>query len=88
MAGMGFVQSYGGLLTTSFILGMIEAGFKPGMTLRNHYKLYLWVGGVIFYMSMGYRREELQFRVALFFTSTGIAGIVYYSVLKDINDRM
>jgi hypothetical protein len=30
--------------------------------------------GVIYYMSMWYRRNELQFRVAVFFTSTGIAG--------------
>jgi hypothetical protein len=30
---MGFVQNYGGLVATRFLLGMMEAGMKPGRSI-------------------------------------------------------
>jgi len=55
----GFVQNYGGLLTTRFFLGVFECGMFPGC----FYLLGMW-----------YRREEAQKRFSLFFGSTSLAG--------------
>jgi MFS family permease len=55
----GLVQSYGGLITTRFLLGIFECGMFPGC-------FYL--------ISMWYKRAEAQKRFTLFFSSTSLAG--------------
>lgn len=55
----GFVQNFGGLMTTRWFLGTFEAGMFPGC-------FYL--------LSMWYRRSEAQKRYSFFFSSTCLAG--------------
>jgi len=55
----GFVQSYGGLLTTRFLLGVFESGMFPGC----FYLIGMW-----------YKRSEAQRRYSFFFSSTTFAG--------------
>jgi sugar phosphate permease len=77
MTSMGSVKNYGGLITTRFLLGMMEAGMKPGKheyTVSLENQLTDLNKGVIYYMSKWYRRDELQFRVGIFFSATGAAG--------------
>ena len=59
MVGMGFVQNYVGLLVARIFLGITEAGLFPGVS----YFLTLW-----------YRRFEINFRIALFFSAATAAG--------------
>ncbi len=56
---MGVTQNYGGFLTVRFFLGVAESGLFPG---------------VVFYLSMWYKRNEQHFRVALFFSAASLAG--------------
>jgi hypothetical protein len=35
MISMGFVQNYGGLVTTRILLGAMEAGMKPGKPILH-----------------------------------------------------
>ncbi|KKA21914.1 hypothetical protein T310_4078 [Rasamsonia emersonii CBS 393.64] len=55
----GLVQSWGGLMTTRFFLGLFETGMFPGC-------FYL--------MGMWYKRSEAQKRFSFFFSSTTLAG--------------
>ncbi|OJJ45017.1 hypothetical protein ASPZODRAFT_70544 [Penicilliopsis zonata CBS 506.65] len=55
----GVVQSYPGYLASRFFLGVAEAGLFPG---------------VVFYLSMWYKRNEQHYRVALFFSAAALAG--------------
>lgn len=48
-----------GFLIVRFFLGLTEGGLFPG---------------VVFYLSMWYKREERQFRIALFFAMASLAG--------------
>ncbi|KAI1747998.1 MFS general substrate transporter [Xylaria castorea] len=57
--GQGFVQSYSGLLTTRFLLGLAESGIFPG----SFYLISFW-----------YRREESLRRFTFYWSSTIIAG--------------
>jgi sugar phosphate permease len=59
MTLMGIVRNYGGLLATRILLGAFEAGLFPG---------------VAFYLTLFYRREEMQFRLSLFSSSASVAG--------------
>ncbi len=59
MIGQGFVQSYGGLLATRFLLGLAEAGMFPGS---------------VYLISFWYKRAEAQKRFTFYFSSTIIAG--------------
>ncbi|MCJ1307828.1 hypothetical protein MMC25_001476 [Agyrium rufum] len=56
---MGVTQNLGGFFAVRFVLGMTESGLFPG---------------VVFYLSMWYKRSEQQFRVALFFSAASLAG--------------
>jgi MFS family permease len=56
---MGIIQNYSGFLAVRFFLGVTEAGLFPG---------------IVFYLSMWYKRRERQFRVALFFSAASLAG--------------
>ncbi|KAF2203994.1 MFS transporter [Delitschia confertaspora ATCC 74209] len=55
----GFVQNFGGLVTTRFLMGFAEAGIFPGC-------FYL--------MSMWYKREESQRRFSFFVCGATFAG--------------
>ena len=57
--GMGFVHNYTELLVTRIFLGLTEAGLFPGVS----YFLTLW-----------YRRFEINLRIALFFSAATLAG--------------
>lgn len=59
MTLMGIVQNFKGLLTARLFLGAAEAGLFPG---------------VAYYITWWYKREELQFRMALFVSAAGVAG--------------
>ncbi|KAK6369286.1 hypothetical protein LTS17_009626 [Exophiala oligosperma] len=53
------VTSFGGFVAARFFLGLTEGGLYPGMIL---------------YLSSFYRRTELQFRIAFFFTAVSFSG--------------
>ena len=48
-----------GFFVARFVLGMTESGLFPG---------------VVFYLSLWYKREERQYRISLFFTAASLAG--------------
>jgi MFS family permease len=55
----GLVQSYGGLIVCRVLLGALEAGMFPGMSL---------------YLTFWYTKTELALRVGYLFVSAAIAG--------------
>ncbi|KAF9459860.1 major facilitator superfamily domain-containing protein [Collybia nuda] len=55
----GAVTSYAGLLACRFFLGLFEGGVLPGLVL---------------YLSFFYPRQQLQWRVSLFFSTASISG--------------
>lgn len=55
----GVTQSRAGFFVVRFFLGVAESGLFPGM---------------VFYFAMWYKRNERQFRVALFFSAASLAG--------------
>jgi len=59
MIGMGFVKDFKDLLIARIFLGITEAGLFPGVS----YFLTLW-----------YRRYEVNLRIAVFFSAATIAG--------------
>ncbi|KAL9612470.1 MAG: hypothetical protein Q9167_002942 [Letrouitia subvulpina] len=56
---MGVTQSFGGFLAVRFFLGITEGGLFPG---------------VVFFLSMWYKRRERAVRVAFFFSAVSVAG--------------
>ena len=56
---MGVTQNYAGFLAVRFFLGVSESGLFPG---------------IVYYLSMWYKREERHYRVALFFSAAALAG--------------
>lgn len=69
---MGVTQNFPGFLAARFFLGVTESGFAPG---------------VLYYLSMWYKRSEQHYRVALFFAAPTLAGafggiFVSYSALR------
>ncbi|KAI9368417.1 major facilitator superfamily domain-containing protein [Aspergillus egyptiacus] len=56
---IGVIENYAGYLTSRTALGIAEAGLFPG---------------VVFYLSMWYKRNEQHYRVALFFSAASLAG--------------
>ncbi|KAK1225609.1 hypothetical protein PQX77_011436 [Marasmius sp. AFHP31] len=56
---MGLTQNMAGFLVVRFFLGVTESGLFPG---------------VVYYLSMWYKREERVYRVALFFSAASLAG--------------
>lgn len=57
----GIVQSYGGLLACRLILGALEGGLFPGLTI---------------YLTLFYTRNEIALRVGYLFVSAAISGSV------------
>lgn len=56
---LGVCQNLGGFIAARFFLGVTESGLFPG---------------VVFYLSMWYKRTETHYRVALFFSAASLAG--------------
>jgi MFS family permease len=56
---LGVCQNFSGFLVARFFLGATESGLFPG---------------VVFYLSMWYKRSETTYRVALFFSAASLAG--------------
>lgn len=69
--GMGFARSKHDLIALRVLLGIFEAGLMPGCA---------------YYLSNWYRRSELSYRIALFFSSATIAGafsgILAWAIMK------
>ncbi|KXT10750.1 hypothetical protein AC579_6847 [Pseudocercospora musae] len=59
MMCMGLVHNFSGLLAARFFLGVTEAGLFPGVN---------------YYLSCWYKRDELGFRLSLFFANAALAG--------------
>ncbi|CAM1508803.1 Fc.00g056510.m01.CDS01 [Cosmosporella sp. VM-42] len=57
--GQGLIHNLQGLVAMRFLLGLFEAGLFPGC---------------VYLISMYYKRFELQWRLALFFTASILAG--------------
>jgi MFS family permease len=55
----GVVQSYGGLIACRLVLGALEGGLFPGLTI---------------YLTLFYTRKEIALRVGYLFVSAAIAG--------------
>ncbi|KAF9459787.1 major facilitator superfamily domain-containing protein [Collybia nuda] len=55
----GVVHNYSGLLACRFFLGLLEGGVFPGLVL---------------YLSFFYPRQQLQWRISLFFSTASISG--------------
>ncbi|KIK68185.1 hypothetical protein GYMLUDRAFT_216829 [Collybiopsis luxurians FD-317 M1] len=55
----GLVQNFGGILAIRIVLGACEGGLLPG---------------IILYLSMIYKRHELQLRVGVFYASASLSG--------------
>ena len=56
---LGVTQNMAGFFVARFFLGMTESGLFPG---------------VVFYLSMWYKREEQHYRISLFFSAASLAG--------------
>ncbi|PBP22615.1 hypothetical protein BUE80_DR006444 [Diplocarpon rosae] len=56
---LGVTQNLAGFILARFFLGVAESGLFPG---------------VVFYLSMWYKRTEVHYRVALFFSAASLAG--------------
>jgi sugar phosphate permease len=59
MTCMGLVRSFHGLLACRVFLGIAEGGLFPG---------------IVYFLTMWYRRHECGLRIALFFSAATIAG--------------
>ncbi|KAF2653344.1 MFS transporter [Lophiostoma macrostomum CBS 122681] len=68
---MGVTQNLAGFFVVRFVLGTTESGLFPG---------------VVYYLSMWYKRDERQYRIALFFSCASLAGafggILAYGISK------
>ncbi|KAJ6160614.1 hypothetical protein N7470_004010 [Penicillium chermesinum] len=60
---LGIVQNYSGYLSSRFFLGVAESGLFPG---------------VVYYVSMWYKREEQNYRICLFFRIAHMEGVGGY----------
>lgn len=56
---LGTSQNFAGIVVARFFLGVTESGLFPG---------------VVFYLSMWYKRSEVLYRIALFFSAASLAG--------------
>lgn len=70
------VTTYGGLLATRFMLGVVEAAFYPG---------------VIFCLSSWYTKKELAFRTAILYSGSLISGmfsgLIAAGILAEMDHR-
>ncbi|KAL2106942.1 hypothetical protein VUR80DRAFT_5922 [Thermomyces stellatus] len=61
MTLMGIVQNFGGLVAARFMLGVTEAGFFPG---------------AVYIISQWYLPNEIQTRIAIFYSASALAGAI------------
>lgn len=68
---IGVTQNFGGLIAVRIFLGITEAGLFPGFG---------------YYISLWYKRNELAWRISIFYASTtasgAFGGILTYGILK------
>jgi MFS family permease len=71
MSFMSFVRNFSELMLARFFLGVFESGLYPG---------------VIYYITLWYKRSEQNFRIALFSIGSGLAGslsgLLAYSIIR------
>lgn len=70
-AMLGVVTSYEGLLAVRSLLGIAEGGLLPGMVL---------------YLSLLYKREELALRMGLVYSSASLSGAFSGLLATGINN--
>ena len=68
---LGVTQNMSGFFAARFFLGVTESGLFPG---------------VVFYLSMWYRREEQHYRISLFFSAASLAG-AFGGILAWVSGR-
>ncbi|KAK7047268.1 hypothetical protein VNI00_006499 [Paramarasmius palmivorus] len=76
-AFQGLITSYAGLVACRVVLGICEGMIIPSLMVAGQLILPVLGGllpGVSLYVASFYPRSKLQFRVALFFASTALAG--------------
>lgn len=66
--GVKGVNSLGGMVGFRLVLGLVEAGFFPGVMLL---------------MSCWYKPAELAKRIALFYTASLVSGLLLYRNLSN-----
>ncbi|CAG8665620.1 19957_t:CDS:10 [Cetraspora pellucida] len=75
MSLMAFVKSYAELLITRFFLGVFEAGLVPG---------------IVYYITLWYRRYDQSFRMGVILSGSSIAGafsgLLTYAIVSLTND--
>ncbi|RIB02946.1 major facilitator superfamily domain-containing protein [Gigaspora rosea] len=75
MSLMAFVKSYAALLVTRFLLGAFEAGLVPGL---------------VYYVTIWYKRFEQSFRMGIILSGSTIAGafsgLLAYAIVSLTND--
>jgi MFS family permease len=69
---LGVTQNMAGFFVARFFLGVTESGLFPG---------------VVFYLSMWYKREEQHYRISLFFSAASLAG-AFGGVLAWVSDDL
>lgn len=67
---LGVVRNLAGFFVARFFLGVAESGLFPG---------------VVYYLSMWYKRRERQFRISLFFSAAALAGS-FGGILAYVSD--
>lgn len=71
MVGMGFVKNFRDLLAARVFLGITEAGLFPGVS---------------YYLTLWYRRYEINLRIAMFFSAATAAGAFGGLLARLINE--
>ena len=69
---MGVSQNRAGFYAARFFLGVTESGLFPG---------------VVFYLSMWYKRNEQHYRIALFFSAASLAG-AFGGILAYVSNHL
>lgn len=82
-----FLKNYASVLVVRFFIGVLEAGFYPGMlpceprslaalqaSLKRRPLTLSGTPGIVYYISFWYRHEERSLRIAFFSASTTLAG--------------
>ncbi|CAG8449988.1 9702_t:CDS:2, partial [Scutellospora calospora] len=76
MSLMAFVNSYSTLMITRFFLGVFEAGLVPGM---------------VYYITLWYKRYEQSFRIGTILSGASIAGafsgLLAYAIVNFANEN-
>lgn len=86
---MGVVQNYNGLMAARAFLGITEGGLFPGMSAkltRCADRRLIDLRGVTYYITMWYRRHEVGFRTAIFFSAATAAGAFGGLLARGINE--